>query len=183
MVTNPLTTPTGPGGAAGFSNHNSSQIAVPEVHNIYMGPFWGDQAFLEQFSSDIVQRGYLQPLRDLNYGTGPGVYKGPINGATLPVGTQFRDSDAQNQLQAMINSGVLNPNANSLYVLILPDGVISVMDQDGSRSCVNFCGYHDAFDFDGMQVAYAVLPFGPVTLYLNLRSDLRLLLITGDSAF
>src|SRR5271165_416348 len=78
LVNRPLASPTGPGGAAGFSNRDHSQIAVPEVHNIYMGPFWDDQSFVEQFSKDIVERGYLQPLRDLGYGTGPGQYKGLI---------------------------------------------------------------------------------------------------------
>jgi hypothetical protein len=43
-------------------------------------------------------------------------------------------------------------------VLILPDKVISVMDQDGSTSCKAFCGYHDAFTYNGFDVAYAVLP-------------------------
>jgi hypothetical protein len=32
------------------------------------------------------------------------------------------------------------------------------MDQDGSRSCAQFCGYHDAFMHKGTSIAYAVLP-------------------------
>ena len=51
LLTRPLASPTGPGGAAGFSNRHQSQIAVPEVHNIYMGTFWGDQAFSASFKS------------------------------------------------------------------------------------------------------------------------------------
>ena len=43
-------------------------------------------------------------------------------------------------------------------MLVLPDGVTSVMDQDGSHSCAQFCGYHDAFDYKGTTIAYAVLP-------------------------
>jgi hypothetical protein len=158
LLTRPLASPTGPGGAAGFSNRHQSQIAVPEVHNIYMGTFWGDQAFVEQFSKDIVERGYLQPLKDLNYGTGPGKYMGSIEGRALHHNSQFHDRDAQSELAKMIDAGTLQPNENSLYVLILPDKVVSIMDQDGSRSCRQFCGYHDAFQHNGLEVAYAVLP-------------------------
>lgn len=163
LVTRPLAAPTGPRGAAGFANRSHSQIAVPEVHNIYLGPFWGDQPFVEQFSRDIVQRGYLQPLKDLGYGTGPGTYKGMIDGPTLALGSTFRDHDAQAALQRMISHGDLDPNVNSLYVLILPDKVVSIMDQDGSRSCKDFCGYHDAFSHHGLDVAYAVLPSSKCT--------------------
>ena len=43
-------------------------------------------------------------------------------------------------------------------MLILPDGVASQFDGDGSQSCSSFCGYHDAFIYHGIVVAYAVLP-------------------------
>ena len=158
LVTRPLASPTGPGGAAGFSNRHHSQIAVPEVHNIYMGAFWGNKAFVEQFSKDIVERGYLQPLKDLNYGTGPGHYMGAIDGPSLTPGTTFHDKTARADLGKMIDAGNLKPNSNSLYVLILPDKVTSIMDGDGSSSCKDYCGYHDAFTHKGMEVAYAVLP-------------------------
>jgi hypothetical protein len=74
LLSQPLASPTGPGGAKGFRNRAGSQIAVPEVTNIYMGPFWGDQNFVEGFSKAILENGYLDPLRDLGYGTGPGTY-------------------------------------------------------------------------------------------------------------
>lgn len=156
LVTRPLSSPTGPGGAAGFHNVAGSQIAAPEVTNIYMGPFWGDPAFVEAFSQAVVQNGYLDPLRDLGYGTGPGTYKGNIQGPALAAGTVFADSDAQAAVTALLNSGALQANANSLFVLILPDGVTATLDHD--RSCSAFCGYHDAFSLGGQEIAYAVLP-------------------------
>ena len=158
LATNPLATPTGPGGAQGFSNRNNSQIAAPEVTNIYLGPFWGDRAFVEGFSKAIVENGYLDPLRDLGYGTGPGTYEGPIDNPILSTGDTFRDSDAQATLKGMLDAGTIQGNANSLFVLILPDGVTSVLDSDGSQSCQQFCGYHEAFDYQGTSIAYAVLP-------------------------
>ena len=43
-------------------------------------------------------------------------------------------------------------------MLILPDGVTSRFDGDGSQSCSSFCGYHDAFRHQNIDVAYAVMP-------------------------
>ncbi len=156
LVTRPLASPTGPGGAAGFRNVAGSQIAVPEVTNVYMGAFWGDQGFVEQFSKAVLENGYLDPLRDLGYGTGPGTYLGNINGPALNAGALFTDSDAQSAVRDLLNEGKLNANQNSLFVLILQDGVTAMLDQD--QSCQSFCGYHDAFSWNGQDVAYAVLP-------------------------
>ncbi|HEV3198483.1 MAG TPA: hypothetical protein VGZ73_11260 [Bryobacteraceae bacterium] len=156
LVTRPLASPTGPGGAAGFTNRANSQIAVPEVTNIYMGPFWGDQAFVEGFSKAILENGYLDPLKELKYRTGPGKYLGKIDGPALDPGSDFADSDAQAALQSMLDQGIIQANANSLFILILPDGVTSLLDTD--QSCQSFCGYHEAFSRNGLDVAYAVMP-------------------------
>ncbi len=153
----PFAAPTGPGGAPGFHNVAGSQIAVPQVTNVYLGAFWGDRAFVEGFSKAIVENGYLDPLQQLNYGTGSGSYLGAVNGPTLAPGSTFLDSDAQSTLQKMLSQGALSANVNSLFVLILPDGVTS-QASDGSQSCSSFCGYHDAFTYNGIPVAYAVLP-------------------------
>ena len=158
LVNLPLASPTGPGGAPGFRNRAGSQIAVPQVSNIYLGPFWGDQNLVEGFSKAIVENGYLDPLRDLGYGTGPGPYQGLVNGPVLASGTTFHDTDAQSTVRSLLDQGTIQGSVNSLFMLILPDGVTSVMDQDGSQSCAQFCGYHDAFEHKGTSIAYAVLP-------------------------
>jgi len=158
LVDRPLASPTGPGGAAGFSNRAGSQIAVPEVTNIYLGGFWGDRSFVEGFSKAVVENGYLDPLHDLGYLTGPGAYQGAIDGPPLAAGTMFHDADAQATVSSLLDQGAIQGDANSLFVLILPDGVTSVMDQDGSQSCAQYCGYHEAFDYNGTSIAYAVLP-------------------------
>jgi hypothetical protein len=156
LVTRPLASPTGPGGAAGFKNVAGSQIAVPEVTNVYLGSFWGDRSFVEGFSKAVLENGYLDPLQELGYGTGPGTYLGNITGPALAKGTKFADSDAQATVLTLLNAGTLKANVNSLFVLLLPDGVTSLLDKD--QSCKAFCGYHDAFAWNGIDVAYAVLP-------------------------
>ena len=156
LVSRPLASPTGPGGAAGFRNRAGSTIANPEVTNVYLGPFWGDRNFIEGFSLAIVENGYLDPLRELNYGTGSGKYLGAIDGPTLQPGSTFSDTNARTLLTQLLNSGVLHSDQNSLFVLILPDKVTSILDTDAS--CTDYCGYHDAIPFNGTDVAYAVLP-------------------------
>lgn len=156
LAANPLSSPTGPGGAPGFQNVAGSQIPVPEVTNIYLGTFWGDQNFVEGFSQAIVENGYLDPLKTLGYGTGPGTYQGMISGPSLSSGATFADSDAQNTVKSLVDSGQITPDANSLYMLILPDGVTSSLG--GAQSCTDYCGYHEAFDYNGVSIAYAVLP-------------------------
>src|SRR5882762_4559519 len=79
LVTRPLASPTGPGGADGFENRAGSQIAVPEVTNVYLGTFWGDRGFVDGFGKALVENGYLDPLQQLNYGTGPGSFRGAID--------------------------------------------------------------------------------------------------------
>ena len=156
LLTQPLASPTGPGGAAGFQNVAGSQIQLPEVTNIYLGEFWDDQNLVEAFSKAIVENGYLDPLQQLGYGTGSGTYNGFINGPALDAGTTFADSDAQNTVRTLLDQGQMSGNNNSLFVLILPDGVTSELT--GEQSCSAFCGYHDAINYNGTTIAYAVLP-------------------------
>jgi hypothetical protein len=158
LVTNPLASPTGPGGAVGFRNRAGSQIATPHIMNVYMGAFWGDRTFFEGFSKAIVENGYLDPLRELQYGTGSGSYLGSVDGEALPAGTTLSDSAVRLKIQNMLDVGILHADANSLFMLILPDGVTSLFDGDGSQSCSAFCGYHEAFTYQGVDVAYAILP-------------------------
>jgi hypothetical protein len=156
LITEPLASPTGPGGAEGFHNVAGSQIAVPHTTNVYLGNFWGNRNFVEEFSKAVVENGYLDPLHELGYGTGSGKYLGSIDGPALQPNTQFRDSDAHAVLSKLIDAGTLHVDKNSLFMLILPDKVTSILD--GERSCDKFCGYHDSFKHKGHDVAYAVLP-------------------------
>jgi hypothetical protein len=156
LVTRPLASPTGPGGAAGFSNRGGSQISQPAVTNVYLGQFWGDQSFVEVFSKAVVENGYLDPLSELGYGTGSGQYLGSTDGPALQAGDTFSDDNARSVLQTMLDQGTLQGNANSLFVFILPDGVVSTMT--GAASCSDYCGYHDALNYNGTDIAYAVLP-------------------------
>jgi len=157
ILVHPLASPTGPGGAPGFKNRAGSTIQRPQVTNIYLGPFWGDQGFIEGFSKAVVEKGYLDPLRELGYGTGSGTYLGSIAGPVASPSSSFSDPDARSILTKMLNDGRIHGDSNSLFMLILPDTVVSTMP-DGSKSCKNYCGYHDALPYNATDIAYAVLP-------------------------
>jgi hypothetical protein len=156
FASKPLPTPTGPGGAKNYRNWAGSQIATPHVTNVYLGDFWSDKAFFEGFSKAIIENGYLDPLRQLGYGTGSGSYLGSTSGPTIPAGAQFDDSDARILIAKLLDTGVLHADANTLFMMLLPDGVTSKLGD--STSCGSFCGYHEAFNYHGTDVAYAVLP-------------------------
>ena len=157
LVTRPLASPTGPHGAKGFHNRAGSTIQQPGVFNIYLGAFWGDQGFVEGFSKAVVENGYLDPLAELHYGTGSGKYLGAVNGPAQAAGSTFSDAAARDTLKKMLDAGAIHGDVNSLFVFILPDKVISTMT-DGSASCSDYCGYHDAIPYNGTDIAYAVLP-------------------------
>lgn len=157
LVDRALTAPTGPGGARGFRNRAGSTIRKPEVTNVYLGPFWGSQNFLEEFSKAVVENGYLDPLTELGYGTGSGSYLGCAYGHALMSRDTFTDGQARATLRHLLDDGILHGDQNSLFMFILPDGVTSEMS-DSSKSCVDYCGYHDAIPYHSTDVAYAVLP-------------------------
>lgn len=156
LLTQSLEAPTGPLGARNFRNVAGSQIAVPHVTNLYLGQFWGDQKRFEEFSRAIVENGYLDPLLQLGYGTGSGVYLGSAH-ASRPAGPAFSDEDARETIRSLLDKGTLHADEHTLIFLILPAGIPSKFS-DGPSSCASFCGYHDTLTHERVDVAYAVLP-------------------------
>jgi len=161
LVTRPLTSPTGPNGASGFRDRGGSQIASPRVTNVYLGPFWADRNVLEQFSKAVVESGYLDPLKDLGYGTGSGTYHGAVD---VQIGSPvvYSDANAKADVAKWVSNGTLAAHPDALFALILPEG-LRAQSADGSLSCSDFCGYHDAVSINGVDVAYMVLPSGQCT--------------------
>ncbi len=66
------------------------------------------------------------------------------------------DADIQHLLQVRTGPGgsLPQPTPNTLYFVFLPPGVW--VAQGGGRSCLTFCGYHEAM---GGNVFYAVMPY------------------------
>ena len=95
---------------------------------------------------------YSVPGQTIGHGarTGSAVVTAPAPPASVT------DAAIQQFLQKQIagNAAFPQPSANTLYFLYLPSG--TVVEQGGSQSCQQFCGYHDAIN---SRIFYAVMPY------------------------
>jgi hypothetical protein len=136
-----------------LTNHGGSTITTPKLALVYLGPWWSDTAKIEAFAGDLMTAGYLAPLGP--YGSGQGRFLGSFKGPTA-TGT-VTDAQLQSALTGLIAAHTVPPpDANTLYALLLPEGVSST--QGGSASCSAYCGYHDSFTYAGSRVYYSVQP-------------------------
>ena len=132
--------PATPPGGYPVTDHGGSIMTAPKLALVYLGAWWGDTAQLEQFASDLMTCGYLDSCSV--YGvTGPFMYLGAWQGPAL-MGPTVTDAQIQGIMGSFAQYGIPAPDGQTLYALILPDG-ITVVD-GGSSSCAAFCGYHDA---------------------------------------
>jgi hypothetical protein len=150
--------PATPAGGYPLTDHGGSTLKQPRLVLVTLGSWWGDLQKLEQFAGDLMDAGYLAPLSA--YGSGQGTYAGSFKVSFAgPISNQtITDAALQETLFMAISQGAVPaPDANTLYALVLPDGV--TVDQGGYASCTGFCGYHDAFTVaDGRTVYYSVQP-------------------------
>eukprot|EP00299_Pterocystis_sp_00344_P000077 c10024_g1_i1.p1 GENE.c10024_g1_i1~~c10024_g1_i1.p1 ORF type:complete len:412 (+),score=97.50 c10024_g1_i1:19-1254(+) len=58
--------------------------------------------------------------------------------------------------QLILDGSVPYPNKNSYYAISFPPEYRVVVGED--VACVTYCGIHESFQFQGMDVAYAILP-------------------------
>jgi hypothetical protein len=135
-----------------------------QVYSVYWGASWQSSASapalagkIDQFFRDILVSSLMDQLAEYNVNgqsIGHGQYLGSsVRTDAAPVGS-VTDSTIRAQLLNWINSNAVpKQTANSLYFVFLEPGITSVMG--GSKSCQNFCGYHDAAG----SVFYAVMPY------------------------
>ena len=135
-----------------------------EVFTVFWGKAWQDAANaalanqLNDFFDFILASKLIDQLSEYSVPgktIGHGKRTGSLTLTTSEPGVAIQDSDVQQALAREIGSGTLPPaNANSLYFLYLPPG--TQVEQGGSASCTDFCGYHDA---TGDNIFYAVMPY------------------------
>jgi hypothetical protein len=135
-----------------------------EVFTIFWGAQWSTSASaktimsrLGQFFADILGGPLLEQLDEYSR-PGKTIGHGSFIGtkvikAGAPVGS-VTDSQIRTVLAAWIKSGTVpKETVNTLYFIYLEPGVVAVMG--GSKSCQNFCGYHD----HAGNAYYGVLPY------------------------
>lgn len=135
-----------------------------QVYTVYWGASWQASASaqalvqgLDRFFSDILVSPLIDQLAEYNVGAkriGHGKYLGSsVQSAGAPRGS-VTDAAVRTQLQKWLRSRVLpKASAQSLYFIFLEPGIVSSMG--GSRSCQNYCGYHNAAG----KVYYALMPY------------------------
>jgi hypothetical protein len=131
--------------------------------------FWGS-AWQQSPQSDLIQQingffdyiltsSLIDQLAEYSTQTmtiGHGSRTGTTTITTPDVGQTVTDADIQTMIQnAIANNTLPQPNANTLYFVYFPSGV--VVQLDGSSSCQSFCGYHDTIN--NGQIFYAVEPY------------------------
>ena len=153
-----------PAAAPHLTYRNGPLLTAVQVFTVFWGSAW-EQApsnnlatQMNQFFDYILTSQLIDQLGEYSV-PGQTIRHGSRIGTTVLTSpapaTSVQDSDIQNLLQQEFNSGTLPAtNANTLYFVFLPNGV--TVDQGGSASCQDFCGYHDSF---GNGVCYAVMPY------------------------
>jgi hypothetical protein len=144
---------------------NGPLLANVEVFCIFWGNAWQSTANttlsqqLIAFYDFILSSSLIDQLAEYSVPSqsiGHGKRIGSLNLTSSEPGNSVGDSAIQQMLQAQIDTGVLPAaTANTLYFLYLPPGTTVTMS-DGSASCRDFCGYHNATPNN---VFYAVMPY------------------------
>jgi len=144
---------------------NGPLITSVEIFTIFWGASWqqepsaGILAQMNQFFDFILTSSLMDELSEYSV-AGQSIEHGKrtasITLTTPAPSASVTDQDIQQLLQREISSNAAfpQPSANTLYFVFLPSGTTVV--QGGSRSCQQFCGYHDAI---GSRIFYAVMPF------------------------
>ena len=151
-------------------NHGGPVLGSAQVVAIYWGASWASGANatlasqLDQFFDFILTSQYMDLLSEYSTATTPIRHGQRIQsvrvtsnepGSVTPAGRQVTDVQIQQAVQGWVASGTVHAtNANTLYFVYLPPNVVSTM-QNGSQSCVQYCGYHGAVG----NVYYAVIPY------------------------
>ena len=146
--------------------NNGPLLANVQVYTLFWGSAWGgSQSLLVSQLNGFFQYILTSPLMSVlaqysvpAYQIGNGSWTGTYSLTSSEPGGgsgTVTDAQIQAQLQALITAGTLpQPNANSLYFIYLPPGV--VVSALGGSSCSLFCGYHSCM---GTATYYAVMPY------------------------
>jgi hypothetical protein len=148
---------------AHLTYNNGPLLTSVQVFTIFWGTRWSSPsgATIMQHTNTFFQAILVSPLlTQLHEYSVPGksIGHGSLIGTKLitaraPVGS-VTDSVVRKQLKAWIAARTVPKNTkNTLYFIYLDPGVVSIMG--GSKSCQNYCGYHDAVG----SVYYAVMPY------------------------
>jgi hypothetical protein len=159
-----------------FTYHGGALIANVANQNIFLGSDWTTNhglnvqaGQLESFTSSLVSSKFMDGLTLAGYNVFRGTStKGAFDNITLNksfdgVTGGITDAQVQGFIQSMINAKtVQQPNANTLYTIIIEPGVL--IDDNGSTSANAFLGYHSGFSGTtatggSVTIHYSIIPY------------------------
>jgi hypothetical protein len=139
----------------GLTFFGGPTLKNPDVHPVFWNLATNLQANLNALYCALVS---CPPIAALlaQYGIGAGTcHPGFVDNRTA---TSVSDAAIHTELNRLFTAGSLpSPNANTYYPVHFPSGVV-ITAPDGSRSCVQFCGYHGTYVRNGVNVNYGVIP-------------------------
>jgi len=164
----------GGAGAQNLLNHGGPVIRSARVVAIYWGSYWGTQAgaairtqvdgFFGQFGTTpeyntITQyadaNGNPILLASLSQTPNASWYDG-----TNPSSTNVTDANLQAEVSKYLTQ-TANVSASTIYEVFLPSGYYA--SYGSSDSCggpnLQFCAYHSNFNWNGIDIKYASMPF------------------------
>lgn len=143
---------------------NGHLLTNVQVYIIFWGKLWGTTPAsitlmhqLNQFFTSVLTSPAIDQLAEYSV-PGKAIGHGSVIGnkviSTNAPAASITDTAIRTQLKSWIAGSVLpKPTPNTLYFIYLDPGVVSVMG--GSRSCQNYCGYHNNVG----ATYYAVMPY------------------------
>jgi Dyp-type peroxidase family len=152
-------------GALPLVYHNGALISAVEITTVFLGSAWqttkkATAGRLNDFFKFIVTSKLLDQLAEFSVDALP-IKHGKFVGTLTSPGALphvMKNTRVQSTLRHLIAAQrVPKPNANTLYFVFLPPGIVSELQ--GELSCQTFCGFHDSFPLGGAAVPYAVIPF------------------------
>jgi hypothetical protein len=143
---------------------NGPLLTNVQVFTVFWGSAWQDAANsavarqMNEFLDFVLTSKLIDQLCEYSAAgktIGHGTRAGSLTLTTSEPGAKVQDSAIQQMLASETSAGTLPAkNANSLYFVFLPPG--TQVQQGGSASCTDFCGYHDATSDN---IFYAVMPY------------------------
>lgn len=145
-----------------LTQHGGALLKHPILQPIYLGNYWGTaagktaRAWEDGFAKDFGKSSVAGVLNQ--YGVGASKFGGSVAvGRNIGAGHEITDAQIQDVVRQQLKAGHVKRNAEGIYTVVLPPGVILVAS-DGTKSTEGMAGYHGSFKgADGKPVYYAAI--------------------------
>jgi len=161
-------------------------LTAVEVFAVFWGSAWQQQpqaglvSRLNQFFDSVLTSPLIDQLSEYNV-PGHSIQHGRRTATVTVTSPALRRHATDNTIRHMLQQEILSnpafpkPSPDTLYFVYLPPGVS--LTSQGGKSCMTFCGYHDAING---QVFYAAMPYPGCSGCLGGLPDFDALTLTSS---